>query len=132
MNRFRTLNVKGANLDKNQLEKYLENLAAEHNVKKKSDVKTFPIHSLKDNFNMITETYKLLTKQLKQGILLHSAGEWILDNYYIIEETVKTVEKDLSLKKYKNFVQITNENFKGFARVYVLAAEIVRIHRLQD
>ena len=32
----------------------------------------------------------------------------MLDNYYIIEETVKGIEKDLSLKKYINYYGIAN------------------------
>ena len=29
------------------------------------------------------------------GIKVHSAGEWILDNFYIIEENVKSIQKDI-------------------------------------
>ena len=55
----------------------------------------------------------------------HPAGEWLLDNFYIIEETVKQIQKELTLKKYMNFLGIANGKYKGFARIYVLAAEIV-------
>ena len=39
---------------------------------------------------------KLLNEHLKLGIKIHSAGEWLLDNFYIIEETVKSIEKSLN------------------------------------
>ena len=51
----------------------------------------------------ITETYNLLNEHIKLKIPIHPAGEWLLDNYYIIDEAVKGIEKNLSLKKYKNF-----------------------------
>ena len=48
-----------------------------------------------------------------------------MDNFYIIDETVKTVTKELTLKKYTNFLGIANGPYAGFARIYVLASEIV-------
>ena len=69
--------------------------------------------------------FKLLNEHLKIGIPIHPAGEWILDNFYIIEKTVKTIVKELPLKKYTNFIGLENGANKGFARVFVLAQEIV-------
>ena len=119
------LNIKGALLDQNQLENYLEKVASEHILQAKSNKDTYPIPRLDENFKQITKTYDILNSHLKLGINIHPAGEWLLDNYYIIEETYKTIKKELSLKKYTNFVGIQNGEYKGFARIYVLAAEIV-------
>ena len=119
------LNIKGALLDKNQLENYLEKVASEHILQAKSDKDTYPIYRLEENFKQITKTYDILSSHLKLGINIHPAGEWLLDNYYIIEETYKTIKKELSLKKYRSFIGIQNGEYKGFARIYVLAAEIV-------
>ena len=125
MGDYRILNVKGVLLDKNQLENYLAKLASDNIIKNKSDRNTYPIPRLEDNFEYITEVYNVLTEHLKLGIPIHPAGEWILDNYYIIEKTVKTIIKDMPLKKYTSFVGLESGNYKGFARVYVLASEIV-------
>ena len=119
------VNVNGIVLDKNQLQKYLENLASEHILCSKSNKETYPIPRLKDNFNYITKTYDILNVNIKTGIQIHPAGEWLLDNYYIIEETVKGIIKELPLKKYKNFIGIANGEYKGYARIYCLAAEII-------
>ena len=119
------LNIKGALLEKEQLEKYLEKIASEHNLQKKSEKNTYPIYRVEENFEYITKTYELLNKNLKEKINVHPAGEWLLDNYYIIEQTYKTIKKNLSIKKYTNFVGISSGIYKGFARIYVLASEIV-------
>ncbi len=125
MKNYKFLNTKGAVLDKYQLEKYLEKLASDHILKEKSDRNTYPIPRMQENFEVITEVYNLLNEHIKLKIPIHSAGEWLLDNYYIIEETVKNIEKELTLKKYRNFLGIANGMNQGFARIYVLAAEIV-------
>ncbi len=122
---YKTLSIKGTILNQNQLEDYLETIATDHNLQNNSNKNTYPIPRLKENFEVITEVYRLLNEHIKLKIPIHPAGEWILDNYYIVDQTVKSIKQDLSLKKYKRFLGIANGNYKGFARIYVLASEIV-------
>lgn len=122
---YRVLNINGAVLNKNQLENYLQKIASDHILKNKSDKNTYPVPRVKENYEFINMVYVLLNEHLKNDIPIHPAGEWILDNFYIIEKTVKTIIRDLSLKKYENFLGISNGNYKGFARIYVLASEII-------
>src|SRR5699024_3508753 len=90
-----------------------------------SKKETYPIPRLKENFEFITYIYNLLNEHIKLKIPIHPAGEWILDNYYIIDETVKAICKELTLKKYVNFLGVSNSGYSGFARCYVLASEII-------
>ena len=78
-----------------------------------------------ENFKTIEEVYNLLNEHLKLGINIHPAGEWLLDNFYVIEEIVKHIQKNLTLNKYVNFVGLSDGEYKGYARIYVLASEIV-------
>lgn len=125
MKENRKLKITGTMLEKSQLEKHLEKIASSHNIISKSQKNTYPVPQLLENFRMIEEVYNLLNEHLKLGINIHPAGEWLLDNFYIIEETVKQIQKELQLNKYINFVGIANGEYKGFARIYVLASEIV-------
>ncbi len=122
---YKILNIKGALLDTQQLEDYLRKIASGHVLQDKFNKYTYPIPRLKENFEFITEVYNLLNEHIKLKLPIHPAGEWILDNFYIIDETVKTVTKELTLKKYTNFLGIANGPYAGFARIYVLASEIV-------
>ena len=122
---YRYLNIKGAILDNYQLKNYMEKIAINHDIQNNSQKSTYPIPRLKDNFKFIERTYELLNEHVKIGIDTHPAGEWLLDNFYIIEETYKTVCLEMNLKKYKEFPGIENGMYKGYARVYVLASEIV-------
>ena len=125
MKENKKLKITGTMLEKSQLEKHLEKIASNHNTTTKSQKDTYPIPQLIENFKTIEEVYNLLNEHLKLGINIHPAGEWLLDNFYIIEETVKQIQKELPLNKYTNFVGIANGEYKGFARIYVLASEIV-------
>ncbi len=119
------LQISGTMLTKEQIERHLEKIAAEQDVISKSQKETYPVPQMLDNFRIIQEVYQVLNEHLKLGITIHPAGEWILDNLYVIEETVKMIEKELTVKKYMNFPGIANGNHRGFARIYVLASEII-------
>ena len=122
---YRYLNIKGTVLDNYQFQNYMEKIASNHEIKKTTEKSTYPIQRLKDNFNFIEKTYEILNEHLKLKIDIHPAGEWLLDNFYIVEETYKTVLSEMTIKKYKNFPGIASGIYKGFARDYVLASEIV-------
>lgn len=118
-------NIKGVVLDNEQLTNYMEKLAINYSINSKSSKDTYPIPRMKDNLIFIEKTYNMLTEHLKQGIDIYPAGEWLLDNFYIIDESVKRVSKELSLKKYKSLPAIADGSYKGFARIYIIAEEIV-------
>ena len=125
MGSYRFININGVAIENSALEKHLEKIASNHITKAKSDKQTYPIPRMKDNYETIKEVYDLLNMHLKLGIGIHPAGEWLLDNFYIIEEIVKSVQKELTLKKYINFTGLQNGQYKGFARIYIIAAEII-------
>ena len=122
---YKELNKKGVNLNLDELKIYLEKIASDQILKNKSNINTYPIPSLRENFEFILKVYNMLNEHIKLGIPIHPAGEWLLDNFYIIEETKKNIIKELSLKKYRKFISIANGEYMGFARIYALCFEIV-------
>ena len=122
---YKTLNGKGAILGQSGLETYLEKLASSHSLKRSSNKNTYPIPRLKENLDVINQVYGLLNEHIKRKIPIHPAGEWILDNYYVIDEAVKNIKNELTLKKYTRFLGIASGVHEGFARIYLLASEIV-------
>ena len=125
MKKYQRLDIEGVILDEEQLKKHLEKIAMQHTLRAKSSKSTYPIPQMLDNYSIIKTVYNLLNEHVKLGINIHPAGEWILDNFYIIEEVVRQIEKEITIKKYRNFVGLHNGKYIGFARIYVLATEIV-------
>ena len=126
MDKYNLLKGNEIFLDKHQLEQYIENLSKQQVSKKNSKKNTYPIYTLNEDFKYITMVYNLLNEHIKKGINVHPAGEWILDNYYIIEENVKMLNNDLTLKQYKKLPSIAQGPFKGVARIYVLTSQIIK------
>jgi len=50
---------------------------------------------LADNERILTEACKLLTAALAADRRIVPAGEWLLDNFYLIEEQIRTARRHL-------------------------------------
>ncbi len=124
-NHDRYISIKGILLNKEQIQEYMRKFALNYEIKDKTSKATYPMKRVNENLKYIEKTYNLLNNHIKRNINIYSAGEWLLDNYYIIEETVQRISSTLSLKKYKKFCSIANGEYKDFARIYALTAEIV-------
>ena len=123
--KFKNLYFEGVLLNKEELYKHLEKIASNHNIISTSLKNTYPIPRLLENYYFIKKVYNILNENIKIKIPIHPAGEWILDNFYAIEETIKSIRNDMTLKKYIDLPGISSEKNKGFARIYILASEIV-------
>ena len=123
--RYKTLGIDGAILNKEQLERHMEKLASNHILKMNSDRRTYPIPRVKNNLRFIQDVYNLLCEDIKNKLPIHPAGEWLLDNYYIIEKNAKIIIKDFTVKKYVHLLGISNEENRGFARSYIIAQNII-------
>lgn len=77
------------------------------------------------NFKIINNTYKILEKTHELKIPTHSAGQWLLDNMYIIEQEYESIKEDgKNLKNVKLPVIKDNENVKHIG-IHYLAYELI-------
>ena len=90
----------------------MKKIASDNILTEKSQRKTFPVPRLKDNLNYIFEVYTALNEDIKNHLPIHPAGEWLLDNYYVIEHNAKIIMKDLTVKKYVNLQINTMKKIK--------------------
>ncbi len=67
----------------------------------------------------------MLTQSVKQNNRVVPAGEWLLDNFYLIEEQVYTGKKHLPKGYSKGLPQLIAGDYAGFPRVYHIAVEII-------
>ncbi len=103
-----------------KMESFAKKLAINHKTSGYANKKTFPLKKVINDFEVITKAYKLLSESVEKEVPISLAGEWLLDNYYIIEEQVSFILNSLSLKNYKKLPAID-----GVSRIYVVAKEFV-------
>ena len=119
------LHIRNASLTVEELESHARRMAIDHAITLKKSSLNWPIKRLNENYGMILNLYKELNEDtlLKKGV--PPSAEWLLDNFYIIEEQVKMLRKDLNKKHYKELPVLNKGYFKGYSRVLAIAIEFV-------
>lgn len=77
------------------------------------------------NYKIIEETYKILEKSYDLKIPIHSAGQWVLDNMYVIKEQYYGIRQDERTLKYKKLPIIKDKYGNKTISIYYLACELV-------
>ncbi|MEI6132550.1 MAG: glucoamylase family protein [Bacillota bacterium] len=121
----RNQSYRKASLTNTDLEDYARKIAVEHSVSSKKSLVHWPIPRLNDNYSLIHSVYKNLNDDIQKKRAVPSSAEWLLDNFYIVEEQVKSIRRDLSKKSYSQLPILKTGALKGHARVFAVAMELV-------
>ena len=117
--------VYDAILNAEELEKHALELARKHVVGKRTKQYFSLEGRMNKNFRFITSVYKDLNEYANEKSSVTPAAEWLLDNFYIIEEQVKEIRQNLSRKYYSQLPRLKSGFLKGYPRVYAIALELV-------
>src|SRR5665648_846122 len=125
MQKNRNINIREASLTVEELEKHARNIALEHSVSSKKNILHWPLTRMNDSYSFIRQVYEELNTDIMNKRALPATAEWILDNYYVIEEQVKGLRRDLSKKSYYDLPVLKKGPYKGFTRIFAIAMEFV-------
>lgn len=117
--------IKDVLLQPEQLLNHAAQIAREHTVSGRPGYIKSLHGRLDKNFKVITEVYKSINSHAKRGRDLTPASEWLLDNYYKIEEQVKEVKQNLTRERLRRLNILTSGILKGYPRVYAIALELI-------
>ena len=78
-----------------------------------------------DNYKLIYKTYRILEKSANMKIHIHSAGQWILDNMYIIEQEYGLIKEEETYLKNKRLPVIKTHEGDKYISIFYLAYELV-------
>ena len=112
-------------LNSEEMEKYAAELAQNQSIIKKTRLSYMLIPRMNRSYNYIKAVYRNLSNNLKSSSEITKEDEWLLDNFYIIEEQVKEIRKNLSKGYYSGLPGLKNSFFKGYPRIYSIAFELV-------
>jgi cellobiose phosphorylase len=80
---------------------------------------------LAENEAVLHQTYAQLRESASARHLIDPAGEWLLDNFYLIEEQIRTARLHFS-KGYSRVLPLLSRGAsKGLPRVYDIALELI-------
>jgi hypothetical protein len=107
-----------------QLEQHAKFLAGKHAVSFKRGHEKL-LSRLKENEKILLEAYELLNEAGKAKRRISPAAEWLLDNYYLIEEQIRLAQNFLPKGYSRELPNLIRGPLAGYPRVYDIAMEMV-------
>lgn len=121
----RCVEVRDTILAAEELQRHAIEIAKDHPVRRSAKSLHWLVRRLNDNYSFIVGINKALNIDIKESFPTAPAAEWLLDNFYIIEEQVKLIRRNLSRGRYSKLPVLKEGYLKGYPRVYAIALEMV-------
>ncbi len=107
-----------------QMKQHGKSLAASHAVARGRAPDQL-LARLADNEKILNETCHLLTTATQANRRIAPAGEWLLDNFYLIEQQIRTARRHLPRGYSRTLPRLREGPSAGLPRVYDLALETI-------
>jgi len=107
-----------------QLERHARALAERHEIDPIPG-KDLLLPRLAENEEILLQANELLTEAVASNLRIAPASEWLLDNFYKIEEQIRIARRHLPKGYSKELPHLLKGPLAGYPRVYDLAKELV-------
>jgi cellobiose phosphorylase len=108
----------------NQLKHLAKVLAGLHELARGAESDRL-LPRLEENERILVRTYDLITAALQEDRRVVPAAEWLLDNFYLIEEQIRTARRHFPPSYSEDLPRLTKGALAGYPRVYSIAMELI-------
>ena len=109
-------------LSVDRLEQHAKSLAGWHEVDPRLSGPDRLLPRLAENEAILLRTYELVSGAVEANRRIAPAGEWLLDNFYLIEEQVRIARRHLPRGYSRELPRLRNGPSAGTPRVYGIVA----------
>ncbi|MDU5118690.1 MAG: cyclic beta 1-2 glucan synthetase, partial [Clostridium botulinum] len=111
--------------DKQDLEQFAEDISEFHSIVSNRKCRKLVLESLDKSYERIMNNHKYIVSLDEDINMTVPAGEWLLDNIYLIEKEYKDIKKNMPSSHYVKLPVINKGIMKCYPRVYHLALAII-------
>src|ERR1700675_1504784 len=104
-----------------RLEQHAESLAAAQVVTSDSDPGKPLIPRVAENGRVLLEYYRTTAQAIQREQIITPAAEWLVDNFYIVEEQLREIRDDLPPGYYHKLPKLASGHLEGYPRVFGVA-----------
>ena len=76
---------------------------------------------LADNSTALLSAYRSIVKAIDDGRQITPAGEWLIDNFHLVERQIRQIGTDLPPGYYRQLPKLVTGPFAGYPRVFGMA-----------
>ena len=107
-----------------RLEQFAQTLAREHKIVLRKG-RPYLLPRLADNARNLEAAYRNLVDAISEGRAISPAGEWLVDNYHIVEEQLREIREDLPKSYYQELPKLAEGPLKDYPRIYAVALAVI-------
>lgn len=107
-----------------QMEQHGQALAHAHHVGRSRPPDTL-LPRLTENQTLLAQACALLMESVRQNRQITPADEWLLDNFYLIEEQIRLAKRHLPKGYSRSLPKLDTGPSQGLPRVYDIALEMI-------
>src|ERR1700731_4751445 len=104
-----------------RLEQHAESLAAAQTVTVEPVQGRPLIPRALENGRVLLEYYRATAQSIRKEQTITPAAEWLVDNFYIVEEQLREIRDDLPPGFYRKLPKLAAGPLEGYPRVYGVA-----------
>ena len=104
-----------------RLEQHAETLAAAQRVTALRRADRRLAKRLADNGRVLLEAYRGVEQAVRDERPITPADEWLLDNFYLAQQQIRQIRKDLPREFYRGLPKLAEGPLEGYPRVFGLA-----------
>jgi cyclic beta-1,2-glucan synthetase len=107
-----------------QLERHAKSIAASHFLAT-GPARDRLLPRLDENQQVLIETYDLVTAAADQDRRIEPAAEWLLDNFYLVEEQIRAIRRLLPPSYSRELPRLASGPAANYPRAYGIALELI-------
>lgn len=74
---------------------------------------------------MFSKAYQHFSQRAEEELAISLGGEWLLDNFHIVQRALHQVQEDMPLAFYRELPRLDISEYGGYPRIYHIAREVV-------
>lgn len=111
-------------LSVDQLRQHARTIASSHEIDKRFGPDRL-LPRLAENEVALLRAYEAVSDAVKQGVRIAPAADWLLDNFHLIEEQIRTARRHLPRTYSGELPRLVSGPLAGYPRVYAIALELI-------
>jgi cyclic beta-1,2-glucan synthetase len=100
-----------------RLEQHAESLAAAHAITMESTKGLPLLPRVEENGRALLEYYRMIAEALRKESTIQPAAEWLVDNFFVVEEQLREIRDDLPPGYYRKLPKLASGHLAGYPRV---------------
>ena len=117
--------IRGEIYSVERLEEFAAYLANQLEVSVNPQIRKPLLSRMHENRRELFTCYRALIEAIHKKEVISPAGEWLTDNFHVVEDQLRQVQEDLPPAFYKQLPKIALGELAGYPRIYSIALALI-------